>query len=103
MVILPDNSKIFVADTGEEKISAASLTQRQLFAHIEIGTRPTALLLKPDGGEIFALAAQSSTLIILDAFHDNVEQTFRSAATRWQGFFGVIRACSILPMRGMAR
>ena len=76
MVILPDNSKIFVADTGEEKISAASLTQRQLFAHIEIGTRPTALLLKPDGGEIFALAAQSSTLIILDAFHDNVEQTF---------------------------
>ena len=76
MVILPDNSKVFVADTGEEKISAADVASRKLLSHIEIGTRPTALLLKPDGGEIFALAAQSSTLIIVDAFHDDVEQTF---------------------------
>jgi len=76
MVILPDNSKVFVADTGEEKISAADVTSRKLFSHIEMGTRPTALLLKPDGGEIFVLSAPSSTLVILDAFHDNVEQTF---------------------------
>jgi YVTN family beta-propeller protein len=76
MVILPDNSKVFVADTGEEKISAAQVATRQLLAHIEIGTPPTALLVKPDGGEIFAFAAQSSTMVILDAFHDNVEQTF---------------------------
>ncbi len=87
MVILPDNSKVFVADTGEEKISAASLPTRQLFAHIEIGARPTALLLKPDGGEIFALAAQSSTLIILDAFHDNVEQTFPLGRNAVAGVF----------------
>ena len=76
MVILPDNSKVFVADTGEEKISAAAVASRTLLTHMEIGTRPTALLLKPDGGEVFALAAESATLVILDAFHDNVEQTF---------------------------
>ncbi len=76
LVIPPDNSKVFVADTGEEKISAARMATRQLLAHIEIGTLPTALLVKPDGGEIFAIAAQSSTMVILDAFHDNVEQTF---------------------------
>ncbi|HXW15643.1 MAG TPA: hypothetical protein VEN79_14140, partial [Terriglobia bacterium] len=76
IVILPDNSKVFVADTGEEKISAARVATRQLLAHIEIGTLPTALLVKPDGGEIFAFAAQSSTMVIIDAFHDNVEQTF---------------------------
>ena len=58
MVILPDNSKVFVADTGEEKISAAAMASRKLLSHIEIGARPTALLLKPDGGEIFVLAAQ---------------------------------------------
>jgi YVTN family beta-propeller protein len=76
MVILPDNSKVFVADTGEQKISAAAVASRKLLSHIEIGAPPTALLLKPDGGEIFALAAQDSTLVIIDAFHDNVEQTF---------------------------
>jgi YVTN family beta-propeller protein len=76
LVVLPDNSKVFVADTGEEKISAALLATRQLLAHIEIGNLPTALLVKPDGGEIFAFAAQSSTMVIIDAFHDNVEQTF---------------------------
>ena len=76
LVILPDNSKVFVADTGEEKISAAAVASRKLLAHIEMGARPTALLLKPDGGEIFVLAAQAATLVIMDAFHDNVEQTF---------------------------
>ena len=55
LVIPPDNSKVFVADTGEEKISAARMATRQLLAHIEIGTLPTALLVKPDGGEIFAM------------------------------------------------
>jgi DNA-binding beta-propeller fold protein YncE len=76
LVVLPDTSKVFVADTGEEKISAALLATRQLLAHLEIGNLPTSLLVKPDGGEIFAFAAQSSTMVIIDAFHDNVEQTF---------------------------
>ncbi|MFZ0964794.1 MAG: beta-propeller fold lactonase family protein [Terriglobia bacterium] len=75
MVILPDDSKVFVADTGEEKISATNAVSRKLLSNLEIGVRPTALLLKPDGGEIFVLAAPSS-MIIVDAFHDNVEQTF---------------------------
>src|SRR5208337_472008 len=47
MVILPDNSKVFVADAGEEKISAADVPSRKLLSHIEIGVRPTVLLLKP--------------------------------------------------------
>jgi len=90
MAVLPDNSKVFVADTGEEKVSVADVASRKLLSHIEIGTRPTALLLKADGGEIFVLAAATSTLVIIDAFHDNVEQTFRWAATRWRVFFGRI-------------
>jgi YVTN family beta-propeller protein len=87
LVILPDNSKVFVADAGEKKISAAQLATRQLLVHIEIGTQPTALLLKPDGGEIFAFAAQSSTMVIIDAFHDNVEQTFPLGRNAVAGVF----------------
>lgn len=87
IVILPDNSKVFVANSGEEKISASALIPQKLYSHIEIGTRPTALILKPDGGEIFALATQSSTLIILDAFHDNVERTIALGGNPVAGIF----------------
>ena len=74
MVVLPDSSKVFVADTGEPKVSAVDIASRQLLSHLETAARPSALLLKPDGGEIFVLSALGSSLSILDAFHDNVEQ-----------------------------
>jgi YVTN family beta-propeller protein len=45
------------------------------------------MLLKPDGGEIFVLAAPSSTLVIVDAFHDNVEQTFPLGRDPMAGIF----------------
>jgi len=73
MVILPDSSKVFVADTGEAKVSAVDIASRQLLSHLEMAALPSALLLKPDGGEIFVLSAQGSSLSIVDAFHDNVE------------------------------
>jgi DNA-binding beta-propeller fold protein YncE len=75
MVVLPNGSKVFVADTEEEKISAADVASHQILSHIEIGSKPSALLLKPDGGELFVLSAQGIVTIV-DAFHDNVEQTF---------------------------
>jgi len=74
MVVLPDSSKVFVADTGEPKVSAVDIASRQLLSHLEMAAPPSALLLKPDGGEIFVLSALGSSLSILDAFHDNVEQ-----------------------------
>jgi YVTN family beta-propeller protein len=70
-----DGSKVFVADTGEEKISAVDAASRKVLSHIEIGVKPGALLMKPDGGELLVLSS-SSTLVIIDAFHDNVEQNF---------------------------
>src|SRR5438046_1928782 len=62
------------ADTGEEKVSAVYIASRQLLSHLELAARPSALLLKPDGGEIFVLSYEGASLTILDAFHDNVEQ-----------------------------
>jgi YVTN family beta-propeller protein len=75
MAVLPNGSKVFVADTREEKISAADVASHQILSHIEISSRPGALLLKPDGGELFVLSTQGIATIV-DAFHDNVEQTF---------------------------
>ena len=76
LAILPDSSKVFVADTGEQKISAADVASCKLLSHIEIGAKPTGLLAKPDGGELFVFVAPESRMIIADAFHDDVEQTF---------------------------
>jgi YVTN family beta-propeller protein len=75
LAVLPDSSKVFVADTAEEKISAVDIASRQVLSHLEIGVRPGAMLVKSDGGELFVLSPDS-TLVIVDAFHDNVEQNF---------------------------
>src|SRR5439155_5593478 len=75
LAILPEGSKVCVADTGEEKISVVDIASRQVLSHIEIGVMPGGLLAKPDGGELFVLSPKS-TLVIVDAFHDNAEQNF---------------------------
>jgi DNA-binding beta-propeller fold protein YncE len=73
LAILNNSSQVFVADTGEKKISVVDVEERKLLANLETGFAPMGLVLKPDGGELFALSAES-TLVILDAFHDDVEQ-----------------------------
>ena len=45
------------------------------------------MLLKPDGGEVYVLSAPTSTLVIVDAFHDNVEQTFPTGRQPTAGVF----------------
>jgi YVTN family beta-propeller protein len=81
MVILPDSSLAFVADTGEEKISAVDVSSRQVLSHLEIGSRPGTLILKPDGGELFALSPYAAVLTLIDAHHENVEQSVPTGKT----------------------
>jgi len=67
-VILPDSSKAFVACSAANKVMAISLAaaadswrvkqdssqlQDHLLALLDVGSTPTHLALKPDGGEIF--------------------------------------------------
>lgn len=72
MVILPKGFKLFVADQGQNTVTAVDVASRAILSRIEIARPATLLALKPDGGEIFAFSAASST--ILDTFHDSVEQ-----------------------------
>ena len=80
MAILPDGSKLFVADTGESKLSAVDLAARQVLSDIDLASKPVALILKPDGGELIALCPESVTLAILDTFHDDVESEMPTGA-----------------------
>jgi DNA-binding beta-propeller fold protein YncE len=87
MAILPDSSEVFVADTRDRKISAVDVPSRTLLSNIELAAPATSLELKPDGGEIFALSYPGSDLIILDAFHDDVEQTLTAGLHPVAGVF----------------
>ncbi|MGH9453556.1 MAG: hypothetical protein ACRD2O_06255 [Terriglobia bacterium] len=74
MVISPDNSKVYIADTGENLITVADIPARALLAHLEISNPPTLLILKPDGGEIFALSASGTRMTMLDVSQATVEE-----------------------------
>ncbi|MGH9773260.1 MAG: YncE family protein, partial [Candidatus Acidiferrales bacterium] len=46
-VILPDGLKAFVADAGEQTVTAVDLAGRRILANIDVGAPPTLLALKP--------------------------------------------------------
>jgi serine/threonine-protein kinase len=87
MVILANSSKAFVGDAEQPAISVVDLTTRQLLANIEIGIRPGALLLKPDGGELFVFGYRGTSMVILDANQDIVEQTYPTGRDPVAGVF----------------
>ncbi|HLW78499.1 MAG TPA: beta-propeller fold lactonase family protein [Terriglobia bacterium] len=87
VVALPDGSRAFVADAAENQVSAVDVAARRVLAHLELASRPSGLLLKPDGGELFVLSADSALLTIVDAFHDEVEQTLPAGRGAISGTF----------------
>ncbi|MGH9470124.1 MAG: YncE family protein, partial [Terriglobia bacterium] len=68
-------SKVFIANPVEDTVTAIDIPAREVLSQIETAGAPTALALKPDGGELFALSAPASTMTIIDTLHDSVEQS----------------------------
>ena len=87
MVVLPNSSKVFVCDTEEPAISAVDLSTQQLLANIEMAIRPGAMVLKPDGGELFVLEDEGTRLVIVDTDQDNVEQNYPTGHRPVAGVF----------------
>ena len=87
MTVRSDGKQVFVASTGQNSISAVDIPSRQLLANLAVAAPITALLPKPDGGEIFALSSTGSVAIILDAYHDDVEQTITTGEHPVAGAF----------------
>ena len=76
-VILPDNTKTFVACSGAHQVMSIwlaaapdslsakldpSLTSDHVLALLDVGRNPTNLTLKPDGGEVFASNRDSDSV-----------------------------------------
>ena len=90
-VILPDSSKAFVACPGSNQVMVVSLAvdpnswlakqddgllTDHAVALLDVGHRPIYLAMKPDGGEIFVTNSGSGSISEIDAFNNQVGNTF---------------------------
>jgi YVTN family beta-propeller protein len=90
-VILPDSSKAFIACSGSHQVMAiwlgaapdswrgkqdADLLQDHLLAMLDVGSTPTHLTLKPDGGEIFVTNFDSDSISEIDTWTNEVSGTY---------------------------
>jgi DNA-binding beta-propeller fold protein YncE len=87
MAVRSDGQVVFVADKAQGLVSAVEMPSRQLLANLAVASPVTSLAPKPDGGEVFALSSEGSVAIILDAFHDDVEQTITTGLNPAGGIF----------------
>jgi YVTN family beta-propeller protein len=90
-VILPDSSKAFIACSGAHQVMAiwlaaapdswrgkqdASLQHDHLLALLDVGSTPTHLALKPDGGEVFVTNFGSDSISEIDTWTNEVGGTY---------------------------
>ncbi len=90
-VILPDSSKAFIACSGSHHVMAiwlgaapdswrgkqdGFLLQDHLLALLDVGSTPTHLALKPDGGEIFVTNFGSDSVSEIDTWNNQVGGTY---------------------------
>jgi DNA-binding beta-propeller fold protein YncE len=87
MAVRPDGKEVFVSGIARNTISAVEVPSRRLLANLAVAAPITALVPKPDGGELFALSSQGSLAVILDAYHDNVEQSITTGQNPVAGVF----------------
>ena len=95
VTILPDSSKVFVACTAAHQIMAislaaapgswalrqnASLAADHLLTLLDVGSNPSSIALKPDGGEIFVSNSGSDSISEISTFPNEVGGTYTIAS-----------------------
>ncbi|HYM12286.1 MAG TPA: hypothetical protein VEU62_16240, partial [Bryobacterales bacterium] len=59
---------------SERLVSVIDLPSGRLVAQLPLNARPEALRFKPDGGELFVSGGDSSAVIILSAYRDEIDE-----------------------------
>lgn len=95
VTILPDSSKAFAACTASHQVMAislaaapgswplrqnASLATDHLLTFLDVGTKPSSIALKPDGGEIFVSNSGSDSISEISTFPNEVGGTYTIAS-----------------------
>jgi DNA-binding beta-propeller fold protein YncE len=87
MGVRADDKVVFVSAAGQKSIAAVEIESRQLLANLAVAAPVASLVFKPDGGELYALSSAGSVTIVLDAYHDEVEQTITAGLNPIAGAF----------------
>lgn len=98
LVILPDSSKAFAACSGGHQIMAIGLAHAagkptaadaaqtdRLEAMLDVGHEPVQLALKPDGGELFSINAQSDSISEVITGTNDVQGAYLMGASPARG------------------
>ncbi len=71
-VVVPDGSKAYMASTTDDSILSIRLHPPAVLARVHTGGRQDRLLLKPDGGELYAFSSQLHGVTVLNTQTDEV-------------------------------
>jgi YVTN family beta-propeller protein len=63
---MADSSVAFVRSASEARISVVDLRHGVLLTHLELAGRPTQMLLKPDGGELYLISPEAHGLQVIN-------------------------------------
>ena len=72
VAILPDSSVAFVISRSEKKLSVVDLKRSLLITNLELAGKPSQMILKPDGGELFVLSPESHGLQAINTWTHEV-------------------------------
>jgi YVTN family beta-propeller protein len=72
VVISPDGSRVYVANSGSRSVSVVDTATARVVATIPVSTNPTALALSPDGTRLYVAAA---SLNVIDTASNTVAAT----------------------------
>ena len=72
VVVLPDSSIAFVLSRSERRISVVDLRRGVLVTNLELAGKPTDMLLKPDGGELYVISPEAHGLQAINTWTHEV-------------------------------
>jgi YVTN family beta-propeller protein len=70
--VLPDSSMAFVLSRSEQRISVVDLRRGVLVTNLELAGKPTDMLLKPDGGELYVISPEAHGLQVINTWTHEV-------------------------------
>src|SRR5262249_8689688 len=68
----PDSSVAFVMSRSERRLSVVDLKHGVLLVNLELAGKPSQMILKPDGGELYVLSPESHGLQVINTWTHEV-------------------------------
>jgi DNA-binding beta-propeller fold protein YncE len=72
VAVLPDNSVAFVLSRTQDRISVVDLRRGVLLTNLQLNGKPSQMILKPDGGELYVISPEAHGLQAINTWTHEV-------------------------------